>query len=56
MRKLKLMLAAAVVTATSLSFAAPANAMQCAHGLETPCSVAATVICKVVAKGQPCLN
>jgi hypothetical protein len=56
MRKLKLMLAATVVAATSLSFAAPANAMVCIEELRTPCSVAATLVCGVVAKGKPCLN
>jgi hypothetical protein len=56
MKKLKLLLVACVVTATSLMFAAPSQASTCDDSIEDACRVAATVICKVVAKGQPCLN
>ena len=35
--------------------AQPASAMTCDESIEPACFVAATVICKVVAKGQPCL-
>jgi hypothetical protein len=56
MMKLKVGLVAAAVGMFGLvGSAAPAQASQCADGFETICAVAATVICKVVAKGQPCL-
>jgi hypothetical protein len=47
---------ASVISATSMWFAIPAaHASTCAQELSQPCSVAATVICQVVAKGRPCL-
>lgn len=36
--------------------ASPSNAMVCDESIEDVCVVVATVVCKVVAKGQPCLN
>jgi hypothetical protein len=55
MRKLKIVIVAALFTVVPLVGARPASAMTCAPDLEDACRVAATVICKVVAKGQPCL-
>lgn len=56
MKKIRVMLAACVVAATSLLFAAPtAHAWTCEDDLDDACRVAATVICKVVVKGQPCI-
>jgi hypothetical protein len=34
---------------------APAHAWTCDPDLRTACAVAATAICTVVAKGQPCI-
>lgn len=55
MRKLRMLVVASVISATSLWFAAPSQASTCMDELNQACGVAATVICKVVAKGQPCL-
>ncbi len=56
MKKIRVLLAACVLSATSLLFAAPAQAMTCEDELEDACRTAAVVICGVVAKGRPCLN
>jgi hypothetical protein len=55
MRKLKIAIVAVVFAAVPMIGARPASAMTCAPDLEDACRIAATVICKVVAKGQPCL-
>jgi hypothetical protein len=56
MRKLKTFIVVAVLGAFTAIAAAPhASAMTCAPDLEDACRTAAFVICKVVAKGQPCL-
>ena len=55
MRKVRMLLVGAVLALTTLGTAQPASAMTCIEELEDACRVAATVICKVVAKGEPCL-
>jgi hypothetical protein len=54
-RKLKVTIVAAVLAALPLVAARPASAMTCDESIEDACRIAATVICKVVAKGEPCL-
>lgn len=57
MRKLKMAALSTALAAMGLvGTASPSNAMVCDESIEDACVVAATVICKVVAKGQPCLN
>jgi hypothetical protein len=46
---------AAVAVFGIIGLAAPAGASKCDDSIEQACSVAATIICKVVAKGEPCL-
>ncbi len=56
MRKMKTAIVAALLAVVPMTAAAPrASAMTCAPDLEDACRIAATVICKVAAKGQPCL-
>jgi hypothetical protein len=54
-RRIKAVVLASVFLALSAFGSRPADAMTCAPDLEDACRVAATVICGVVAKGQPCL-
>lgn len=57
MRKLKMVALSTALAAMGLvGTASPSSAMVCHDSIEDACAVAATVICKVVAKGQPCLN
>jgi hypothetical protein len=55
MRKLKIAIVVTVFAAVPIIGAQPASAMTCSEDIEDACRIAATVICKVVAKGQPCL-
>ena len=56
MRKLKVGIVAAVFALVPLVGAArPASAMTCAPDLEDACRIVFTVVCGVVAKGQPCV-
>ncbi|HJR44743.1 MAG TPA: hypothetical protein VJ927_04005 [Actinomycetota bacterium] len=55
--RLKVMLVASVMAVVGvLGTASPAGASRCDDSINEACRVAATVICGVVAKGQPCLN
>lgn len=54
MKKLKLTIAAAALGLTVL-VPTSSPAMTCDDSIDEVCAVAAQVICKVVAKGQPCL-
>ena len=56
MRKLKIMLVAATMASFGLvGSATPAQAWTCDESIEDACVVVATVVCKVLAKGQPCI-
>lgn len=56
MKKLRILLVACVVSATSLLFTAPsAQAFTCDDDINDACQVAATVVCQIIAKGRPCL-
>ena len=55
MKRVRVLIVAAVFAIATFGAAKPAGAMTCAPDLETACRVVATVVCGVVTKGRPCL-
>ena len=55
--RVKIMLVAGAMSVFGvLGTASPASASRCDDSINEACRVAATVICGVLAKGEPCLN
>ena len=55
MKRLKVLIVAAIFAVVPFVGTQHASAMTCAPDLEDACRVVATVVCGIVAKGKPCL-